>query len=400
MADLISRNRTLFAKLETTHGTANAPAAGDAILATGIEVKLPVTMNAREYQGAPGERASVPGGHEGTGLSFQTELKGNGTTTLPEVDELLTACFGSVAASNLDSTISGTAGSATVLDVTDAANASVGSLAMVECATADTYEVVGIITTVDTGATPDDVTVSPGASSGTTPAAYATNAKKVKELRTWQVLVPPGAVNSLTMDVYHNADSGASQRDRIVGALGTFKWDSPRAGQIPMLSWDFMGHSWSQVTNGTRPTPTYDTTTPKPAQAAKFRVDNTLTDAFDISFDLGAEVVQKLSQNATKAVYGTVTTNIKPRGSFKIHPASSSIAEFTALEAGTLRSLLFQVGNTLYGTIAWYVPKAQVVSVSRVDDNGVGALQIDWIATTQDDALATACDASFYLGVG
>ena len=396
MADLIVRNATLFANQESSEGTAAAGVAGDAILASGIAVEFGLEMNQREYQGTPGIRAPVAGTKVGSGISFATELKGNGTTTLPEVDELLTAVFGQVTAADLDSTISGAAGSATIWDVTSVANGTVGNLVMLETSTADTYEVGGIITAADTGATPDDLTVSPGAING----GYATNGKKVKEMRTWAPLLPPASVNSVTFDLYHNADAGAGQFDRLTGARGTFSVSSPKAGAIPMFSWKFTGWAWAVSTSGTRPTPSYDTASPKAAQSVGFRVDGTATNAYDIELDVGAVVSQKLSQNSTDGVYGCPHTAYKPSGSFKIHPAHTSVAEFTALTAGTQRSLLFQCGNTLYGTWAWFVPKAVVTKVSRVDDSGVGALQVDWVAIDQDDALATACDASIYFGVG
>lgn len=401
MADLIVKNATLFATAETTEGTAdNAESqAGDAVLCRDIAIEYGLEMGTREYQGTPGQRAPVAGAMAGAGVSLATELKGNGSTTIPEIDALIRACMGDVAAANLASTISGTSGSSTILDVADATNASVGSLAMVETATADTYEVVGLITTVDTGATPDDVTVTPGAVNG----AYATNGKKVYELRTHQLKVPPTSNNSVTIDVHHNADAGASQRDRLVGCRGTFSVNSPRAGQIPSWSFNFTGWSWAQSVAATRPTPSYDTTSPKPGIASYFRVDGTATNAYDISFNLGAEVAQKMSQNATNGVYGTPTVKVVPTGSFKIHPAHTSIAEFTAWQAGTQRSLLFQVGNTLYNTWAIFIPKMVVTKVSRVDDSGVGALQIDWVGIDQNDASPTTLAsgfASIYVGIG
>ena len=396
MADLLTRNLTLFADVEGTEGTAATIGATDAILASGIEIVEELEVHPREYQGSPGQRQPVPGAQMGASVSFQTELKGNGTDNTPEVDPLLTASFGSVSAGDLDSTISGTAGSATVWDVADVANGTAGNLVMLEKSTADTYEVGGIITAKDAGQTPDDLTVSPGAVNG----SYATNGKKVKEMRTWQILMPPASNNSVTFEAYHNADSGAGQFERVVGARGTFKVDSPRAGAIPMFSWMFKGWSVTRGTTGTRPTPTYDTASPKASVASVFRVDGTYTNAFDISFALGAEVGLKVSQNSTTGVYGAPHISYKPSGSFKIHPAHSSVAEFTAWEAGTARSILFQVGNTLYGTWAIYVPKAVAMKVARVDDSGVGAIQVDWVATEQDDALATASDAAMYLGLG
>lgn len=381
--------------LESTEGTAEAGVAADAILARDIEVETGPTMNAREYQGTPGQRQPVPGAQEGATLSFVTELKGDGSTSIWELDEVIQGCMGEVVVANLDSTISGTAGSTTVLDVADAANASTGSLLMLEKSTADTYEVVGIITTVNTGATPDDVTVSPGAVNG----VHNTNGKKVKEMRTFSPKLTPSAVNSLTADLYYSAQGGgADQFDRITGCRGTWSMSSPRAGAIPQWSFQFTGWSVTRSTGGTRPTPVYESTSPKSAVASAFRVDGTYTNAFDINFSLNAEVAMKMSQNSTTGVYGTPHVSFKPSGSFKIHPAHSSIAHFTDWEAGTAHSLIFQVGNTVGNTWAIYVPKAVWTKVTRPDDGGVQALEIQWEAADQDDALATACDASIYLG--
>lgn len=397
MADIIVKNATLFANQEATEGTAAAGVAGDAILCSGVSIDYGLDIHSREFQGSPGVRAPVTGAKSGAGISFSSEVKGNGTTTLPEVDELLTAVFGQVVAADLASTISGTSGSATVLDTADAANATAGNLAMLETSTADAYECVGLITAVDTGQTPDDVTVTPGAVNG----GYATNGKKLYEMRTWSPLLPPSAVNSMTFDLYHNADSGAGQLDRLLGARGTFTISSPRAGAIPTFSWTFTGWGWeTPVTNGTRPTPTYDTASPKASMASIFRVNGSYVNAYDIEFDVGAEVARKFSQNATGGVYGTPHVSYKPKGSFKIHPAHNSVAEFTARDANTQRSIMFQVGNALYGTWVIFIPKAVITSVTREDDSGVGAVKVDWVGIDQDDALATACDASVYFGVG
>ena len=398
VADQITANKTLFADVEATEGTAatSESESADAILASGITFKPALKMNDRVYQGSPGQRDPIPGAQEGAEVSFTTELKGNGTTTIPEVDVLLTACFGSVVAADLDTTISGAAGSATVLNVAAATNASNGSLVMLETATADTYEVLGIISASDVAPVPDTITVTPGAVNG----GYATAGKKVKEMRTYQILMPPATNNSVTLDAYYNANAGAGQRERVVGARGTFKMDSPRAGAIPSFAWMFKGWSIARLTSGTRPTPTYDSANPKAAVSSIFRVNSTYTNAFDISFELGAEVALKMSQNSTTGAYGAPSVSYKPKGSFKIHPAHSSIAEFTAWEAGTAASILFQVGNALYGTWAIFVPRAVRVMVDRVDDGGVQAQQIDWVAAETADALATAGEAAMYLGVG
>lgn len=391
MADLIWRNATLLAKKEGTEGTANAPAAGDAILCSALEAKLQRDWHSRAYMGSVGERPGVIGAQTGPGLSFQTEIKGNGTTNTPEIDELLESAFGLVSTGTGSSTIT-TGASTTSLPLASGTNFTVGNLVMVETATADVYESAMI--TVVSGAT---LTITPALSF--TPADGA----DVKEMRTYQIAVPPSGVNSLTCDVFYNADSGAGQFDRFVGCHpSALKWDSPRAGAIPMLSWELLAWNWAQSVAGTRPTPTYDTASPKAALASKLKIGATLTDVFDLSWDLGLVTVPKVSQNSTLGIYGTPIVDVNPKGSFKIHPAHTSVAHFTGWTAETAVTLLQQVGNALFGTVAWYCPQALRREVARQDDGGVQAEEIQWDATVQDDALATATgqDAALYFAVG
>lgn len=394
MADLITRNLLLLAKLESTEGTPNAPVAGDAILAQSIAMKLQRDFHPRNYQGRIGTGPGVLGAQTSPGLSFQAEIKGDGTTNTCELDAILTSGFGSVVAGTGDTTIgAGGAGSTTNLLVTSSTNFTVGNMVMTELTSGGGYE-VAMVTAIPDGT---HVTVSPALSG--TPAAGVL----IKEMRTHQVLVPPGSVNSVTADVFYNADSGASQFDRLVGARFNCKWDSPRAGSIPLLTFDGIGWNWTQSTAGTRPTPTFDTASPKAALATKLKVGGTLTDAFDISWDLGAKLVGRLSQNSPQGngIIGTPVIDIAPSGSFTIHPAHTSVAQFTGWTGETAISLLQQNGNALFGTVAWYCPAAQRTEVTRGDDSGVGTNVVKWQANTSANGLATTgTDAPLYLAVG
>lgn len=395
--EIINKHFALFAKQEGTEGTANAPAATDAILAEAISPKLPLAVNERSYQGVPGSRAGAPGAQLDTGVSFTTEIKGDGSTTIPEIDELAQACFGKVAAANLDTTTSGAGSTTTVLQVADATNASVGSGVLVEIS-AGVYEVAWI-TAVNTAAAPDEITVAPALS--TAPNA---NGRGVKEMRTYQIALPTALANSMTFDLYKSAGAGVSRRDRLVGARGNVKMPPISAGDIPKLAWDFMAWSWSQVTDATRPAFTFDPALPKAALASKFKVNGVLVNAYDIGWDLGAVIAKKTSPNADYGVCGTPHVNYDPVGEFKIHPAFSSIAEFTAWLAGTTMALSQQFGNTPFNTWGWYCPAAQRVEVADGDDNGLGTNEIKWRAATQNNADPVAITptgpAQFYLAVG
>ena len=391
MADMIWANASLFAKKEATEGTANAPAAGDAILCAGLAPKLQRDFHPRKYRGSVGQRPGVIGAQTGPGLSFESEIKGNGTNNTCELDELLEAAFGAVSAGGASTTITGSASTTTSINVVSDSGFTVGNMVNIQLTTGGVFEST-MITAVSGGGV---LTVSPALT-----AAPVTAGTTVDEMRTYQIIVPPAGVNSLTMDVFYNADAGAGQFDRFVGCHGNVKWSSPRAGSIPMLAWEFLAWNWVQSLTGTRPSPTYDSASPKASLASKLKVAGVLVDAHDIEWDLGVQVFQKVSQNSALGIYGTPVVDVNPSGSFRIHPAHTSIAQFTGWTAETAVSLSQQVGNARFGTVAWYCPQAIRREVSRGDDGGVHTNEVQWDATVQDDALATTVDASLYLAVG
>lgn len=393
MANIIRKNATLFAEVEVTEGTNPTPAAAQAVLAEAITLKLQQDFHQRQYQGAYGYRDGVPGAQTSPGLSFRAEIKGDGSTNTCELDAILKACFGSVATGTGSTEINGGTSTTTSLVVDSSTNFTVGNMILVETATAAAFEAAWI------SAIPDGthITIEPALSF--TPADNA----DVREMRTYQILLPPADVNSVTFEVWHNADSGAGQADKLVGCRGNVKFSSPSAGQIPKLDFDFMAWNWTQVTNGTRPSPTYDTATPKAGLASKLKIGGTLTDAWDISWDLGAKVSPKLSQNSTLGIYGTPHVDYTPTGSLKVHEAHDSIAHFTAWQAGTTTTLIQQFGTAEFGTVAYYIPRAQRREVSRADDNGVGATEIQFDCLTQNDGVATSVTTgpgAIYLAVG
>lgn len=387
-------------KTEGTDGTANAPADSDAILCEGLDYSGSVEIHEREYQGIPGAYGGVPGAKNAE-LSFTAELRPDGSDNTPEIDEVLQGCGLTVVVGDLSTTISGTAGgagSSGPLDVTSAANGTVPEMVMLATA-AGTYEVLGPTKVVDTGATPDDLTTALDAVNG----AYNVNGTAVKGMRTYYPKIPPASNNSMTADIYKSAlGGGADRRDRIIGCRGNVVMNAPGAGSIPKWAFKFMGWNVGRVTTGTRPAPLYDSANPKASIGSIFRIDGTYTHGFDFTFDLGMEIATKKSQYADGGVYGQLHVKCRPKGSFKIHPAYTSVANFTDWEAGTTHSLLYQIGNTLFGTWAIYIPRAYWKVVSEPDDNGIEALEVQWEAAEINDASPTAAtlDASFYLGVG
>ena len=390
MADLIWRNATLYARKESTEGTALAPDGTYAILARDLAPNLQRDFHERKYPGSYGKRAGVIGAQTAPGLGFVTELKGNGSNNTPEIDELLENAFGAVSAGGASTTT--TSGSTTTtINVTSSTGFTVGNMVNIQLTSGGVFE-MAMITAVPNGTS---LTVSPALTAA--PDASTT----VDEARTYQLVIPPSGVNSLTMDVFYNSDSGASQYDRFVGChCSSLKMSSPRAGSIPMWAWEFLAWNWTQAVNGTRYASTaYDTTSPKPGLASKFKIAGTLTDIHDLELDLGLVCSPKFSQNSTLGIYGTPIVDANPTVSFKLHPAHTSVAQFTGWTAETAVSLIQQFGNSRFNTWAWYAPSATRTSVGRGDDAGVHTNEIVFDCNVQDDASAAAVDGALYLAV-
>lgn len=385
MADFIKSIESLFVMEEAAEGTAETATATDAILAENIQTPTTRAQHTREYTGGFGVLPGKSGGILDANVSFDTELKGNGSSNTPEVDELLKSVLGEVVASTATTTVSGTSSTTTSLDVTDVSGFTDGDvLVMVETSTADEYE-VALATDTNAAATPDTITVAPALG-----AAPGVGGENVYQMRTYRG-VDTGHP-SLTVMRYLNSGAGSSAFTRYVGCRGTATLNVPEASSIPKLSWALQAWSWDQATNGTRPALTYDTALPPVAQASKIKIDGTLTHIWGLTLDFGNEVGRKISQNSTTGVYGTPIVNRKVTGSFTVYP--ENIAHWTDWQADTSFSLLAQYGKALYGTVAVYLPKLRRTGVVWGEREGVQT------ATVSFEATEVTGEYSVFVGVG
>jgi hypothetical protein len=383
MSDLLTRLQILFAHTEAVEGTADGAFAGtDAILAMNLNTRnVPRDFHERSFQGQMGPSTGVIGAIPPVPLSFDTEIYGNGTTTVPQVSSLLKSTFGTLNTDSIDTTATG--GSSTVITLAATAGATVGNGLLVETAVAGVYE-LAFITSI---ANNTSITVAPALSFS------PVNGARLKFTTTYTS--KNTGHPSLSFGNYLNNSAGASQWITTLGARGNLKFAAKKAGDIPTASWAFQGWNWAQATSGTVPSSiSYGAGLPPVALATLFKLGGTQTNIFDLEWDLGNTVTPKFSQNSTYGIYGMPVTGRTTKGSFRVHASSSSVAPFTSWVAGTETTLSQQFGNTRFGTAGWYAPHAQRTEVKYGDDSGVTSNDVTW------NANISAGEDSFYFAVG
>jgi hypothetical protein len=283
---LLTRKRTILAKIESTYGQDPTPTAQlDAILMSNVSVSpMEMTLvqrnNIKAYLGNnPQVLAAIY-----AKVSFDIEVAGSGTPgTAPAYDELLRAC--GLSAKTLAAALSGAATAGSAASITLAAGAS---------AVDDAYTGMTINLTGGTGAGQSAVIASYNGTTKvatfTAPLATAAAASTAYTLPL-QVVYRPVSDNFESVAFYVNVDN---VRHLMLGARGTVSLKASAQG-IPM---------WSFAFTGLYTTPT-DVPIPQPnltQYAAPLAVNNQNTTGLnisgylngvvsDFSIDLAASVV-------------------------------------------------------------------------------------------------------------
>lgn len=392
MAEYIQTLETLYVAKEASEGSAEALAAGDGILAEEISVEIPRQFHERTYTGAMGTLNGKIGAIDAAAASFVTELKADGSNNIPEWDELMESCMGSVTATSATTTVSGSGSSTTSVDVTDASGftdgggtAGAGAMVLVETTASSSVFEAAYASDANTASTPDNLTVEPALSF--TPADTST----VTQMRTYK-LAETGHPSLTIRRLFEKGAGGADTYQVLTGARGTFTINSPSAGAIPKTTWNLQAWDWTQATDGTYVAPTYEGGAPPTALACKCKINGTLVDITSFSLDLGNEVGKKMSQNSSTGVYGTPIVDRKIRGSFTVHP--SDLTYFTRWTGNTEFTFIIQFGNTANGTVAIYMPHCETTAPVWGLDGKVRTNEIAFNAN-----IASGNDA-LYIGVG
>lgn len=368
MAQRLTQQRQIYYGAESTEGVEVLGTATEALLVSNLTLGTDQQFFPRMFAGAFGSRAGKLGPQPDPTLSFTVELRGAGASALPpEIDELLKTVFGARQLDDKAGTVKAiptpTDTVFTIENVTGT-TLTVGNAIAVETGTAGVYE-VGWIASINT----NEITLTHALTF--TPAT----GKIVKPSLTFTPsnLVTP--LPSLSFQVWLDT-TNPSSRVSFLGCKGSVKLDMPGPGQIPTATFNFHAMSWAHIAGGTRPTPTYDSTVPP--TSSKFKINATLTDVKNVSWDLGQTVARKMSQNSASGTFAQLVTNRDCKGMFQSYDVDDT--QFSGWTAGTEFTVAQQFGNTLFNTMAYQMPKAQRSKVTFGDDNGLTTDVIDFQA--------------------
>lgn len=291
-----------------------------------------------------GQKVSGLVGRKNGTLKFKTGIPGcstAGASTVeavahPWLKECLEAC-GLTGNASTGTVITGSGSTTTVLDVTSAADISVGDLVMVSGE-------VRLVTAVNTAATPDNITVTPALSG-----------------------IPAAAVVVYTGVTFKTSDGdpgtatfvvkGDNVLHRLKGCKGTAKFEDVEAGKRPMIAFEFQVDSWDTTEpSGTFPSRSLANHI-KTATGGAVLWGSTSTVSAGFSFDQGRTLQEKASVAGTEGRSGWIVADEKPVAGIKPYRSTSYETDFAAM---TERSLLLQIGTTAQATFAFFAQKAQI----------------------------------------
>lgn len=283
-------------------------------------------------------------GRKGGTVKFKTGIPGNSTAGASTVAAVAQQWFkecleGCGLASNADTgtVVSGAGSTTTVVDVSSAAAIEVGNFVMISGE-------VRMVTAVDTGATPDNITVTPALSGAPANAVVVYAGVKFSTSDG-----DPGTVTFVA--------KGDNTLYRFLGCKGTAKLEDVEAGKRPMISWEFQVDTWDTTEpSNTFPSPIL-TNHIKTATGGAVLWGTTATVTAGFTFDQGRTLQEKASVAGTQGRSGWVVAQEKPTASLKPYRSTSYATDFAA---ETERQLLLQIGTSVQQTFAIYVHKAQI----------------------------------------
>jgi hypothetical protein len=370
---LLTRKRTILAKIESTYGQDPTPTAQlDALLMSNLtvspmEMTLAERNNVKAYMGNnPSVLAAIY-----AKVSFDIEMAGSGTPgTAPAYDELLRAC--GLSATTLAAAVSGsaTAGSATAMTLAAGASAVDGA-----------YVGMTINLTGGTGAGQSAVIASyVGATKVATftaalaTAAAATTAYTIPA----QVVYQPVSSNLESVAFYVNVDS---VKHLMLGARGTVSMKASAQG-IPMFSFQFTG-LYTTPTDSPIPSPNL-TQYSQPLAINNKNTGSVNVSGFlgavvsDFSFDLATSVNFRSLPGGTESVQ---LTDRKPTGSITIEatPVSTGGATVAKDWWTLIKNVVLGPFSITHGTVAGNIvkidaPQQQLTEPSYGDKDGVTML--------------------------
>lgn len=364
---LLTRRRTILAKIETTYGTDSVPTgAANALLVRNLEITpLESEFASRDLiRTFMGNSEQLPVGIRAQ-MTVEVEMAGSGTAgTAPGYDALMRACGLSVA--TLATTHGGTAVAAAASTITLAAGAS---------AVDNTYvgEVIRIASGTGAGqarlitaynGTTKIATVSPAWTTIPTGATYSIDA---------QTTYVPRSTGFESSTLYFSVDG---VRHRMTGCRGNLALEMTNK-QIPVFRYTITG-IYNAVTDTADPVAVYSAfRTPLPVtniNTTPFRFHDVLPVMSQLSIDLNNNIVHRTLVGGSESV---LLTDRAPNGQITVEADTVAFKDWWAVARNaTLGDLNITHGTAAGNTVQLVSGTVQVTGPQYQDMDGIHMLQM------------------------
>lgn len=157
---------------------------------------------------------------------------------------------------------------------------------------------------------------------------------------------------------------------QLHGAVGTFQWVLP-AGKMSYIDWTFTG-AYSEVTDVSLIAPTYPTALPIKFSSATVQFNSVNLKVAQVTVDAGNNVIMREDASTATGYSTALITDRNPR--ITIDPEAVLVATndiYGLFSAGTQASFDIQLDGPSDSTIDIDAPKAQIMSASPGDRNGM-----------------------------
>lgn len=192
--------------------------------------------------------------------------------------------------------------------------------------------------------------------------------------------VPGSTFPSVWFDIYQDG-----LHFEVGGAMGTFEITA-EAGKIPMVKWTFRG-MFRVSTDASSSTPTYESTIGVPMEGTQTQLNSYEGIVRSYSLNVGNELVNRASMNASGAVEGVRITDRKPTGKYlceaELRATEDVIGDFQDVTQVDFQSIIGTVAGNIVTITS--TAGAQYDDIGFSDDNGIFMFDISLVFSGTDD---------------
>lgn len=196
------------------------------------------------------------------------------------------------------------------------------------------------------------------------------------------IYTPGNPSGSCTLWVYKDGLIFKSQ-----GCRGNFEINC-EAGKIPQVKWTFRG-KYNIPVDGTLVTPTYEATIGQVLESTTTQLSGFAAHTRSYSIDMGNNIVDRPSLNASNAMVGVLIGSRNPSG--KLLMEAELIATegtWTEFDADTVTSFTSTIGATAGNIVTiTATSKVQYADITPTDENGIFMYDIALAFSGTDDEI-------------